>query len=352
MMKPHKLTPKRQSESAFTIVELLIVVVIIAILAAITVVAYNGIQNRARASAASSALSQAVKKLELYKVDNSAYPTSTNLASAGITNANDTTYQYTSDGTTYCLTATNVTVSYYLNSTTTPSPTAGGCPGHGQGGVAAITNLATDPRATKYVSADGEIGWKRTRWAGCSPGAANYALVTSASDGPVGITTYIRKTWTVAPSDIACSGDTGFDLAATTLSRLIVTAGDSYTISCYLRPSVTRTLNVGVYQYTSAGVAFSPGRSYGPYVTGTANQWNRVSYAYTVPAGVAQISFVCDSSGNSDNGAVNWQAGASLDGTGLMVTKGSSLYNFADGNSPNWVWNGTANASTSTGPAP
>ena len=37
----------RQTKSGFTIVELLIVIVVIAILAAITIVAYNGIQNRA-----------------------------------------------------------------------------------------------------------------------------------------------------------------------------------------------------------------------------------------------------------------------------------------------------------------
>ena len=53
------------TKSGFTIVELLIVIVVIAILAAITIVAYNGIQNRAKASEASAALAQAKKKLEL-----------------------------------------------------------------------------------------------------------------------------------------------------------------------------------------------------------------------------------------------------------------------------------------------
>ena len=52
---------RTRSSPAFTIVELLIVIVVIAILAAITIVAYNGIQDRARASAASAALSSAVK---------------------------------------------------------------------------------------------------------------------------------------------------------------------------------------------------------------------------------------------------------------------------------------------------
>ncbi len=60
----------------FTIVELLIVVVVIAILAAITIVAFNGIQQRAVSSALQSDLSSAVKKLKLYQIDNNYYPTS------------------------------------------------------------------------------------------------------------------------------------------------------------------------------------------------------------------------------------------------------------------------------------
>ena len=60
----------------FTIVELLIVIVVIAILAAITVVAYNGIQVRASKSAAQADVANALKKLELFKVEKDSYPTS------------------------------------------------------------------------------------------------------------------------------------------------------------------------------------------------------------------------------------------------------------------------------------
>ena len=54
----------------FTIVELLIVIVVIAILAAITIVAYNGIQVRARDNDRKSSISTLAKAFSLYKVDN------------------------------------------------------------------------------------------------------------------------------------------------------------------------------------------------------------------------------------------------------------------------------------------
>jgi len=64
-----------KSERGFTIVELLIVVVIIGILAAIVVVAYNGITNRAHQSAAKAAAGSVEKKLEAFNAENGNYGT-------------------------------------------------------------------------------------------------------------------------------------------------------------------------------------------------------------------------------------------------------------------------------------
>lgn len=74
---------KNKQSSGFTIVELLIVIVVIGILAAITIVAYNGIQQRARDTQRKSDLSQITKALQLYKIDNASYPSTASGCAAG-----------------------------------------------------------------------------------------------------------------------------------------------------------------------------------------------------------------------------------------------------------------------------
>lgn len=63
-------------QRGFTIVELLIVIVVIAILAAITVVAYNGIQQRAENARRIAAAKDWQKLITAYTSQNRAYPTS------------------------------------------------------------------------------------------------------------------------------------------------------------------------------------------------------------------------------------------------------------------------------------
>lgn len=61
-------------QRGFTIVELLIVVVIIAILAAITLVTYNGIQQRANNAAIIDAASKSLRMIQSYIAVNDKYP--------------------------------------------------------------------------------------------------------------------------------------------------------------------------------------------------------------------------------------------------------------------------------------
>lgn len=63
-----------KNRSGFTIVELLIVIVVIGVLAAITVVAFNGIQARSRNAAITSVIGSYVKALKLYESEEGAMP--------------------------------------------------------------------------------------------------------------------------------------------------------------------------------------------------------------------------------------------------------------------------------------
>lgn len=64
----------RKSTSGFTIVELLIVIVVIGILAAIVIVAYNGVQARATFAQLQGQLNSINKTLKVYHAEYGSYP--------------------------------------------------------------------------------------------------------------------------------------------------------------------------------------------------------------------------------------------------------------------------------------
>lgn len=82
--------PRKQT--GFTIVELLIVIVVIGILAAIVIVAFNGVQNRAKNSRVQSALTGVHKKIEAYKALNDTYPVTQSVALASSVSTGAMTY--------------------------------------------------------------------------------------------------------------------------------------------------------------------------------------------------------------------------------------------------------------------
>lgn len=66
----------------FTIVELLIVIVVIAILASITIVAYNGVQQRARNAQIVSGVKAYEKAIRMYQIDQGAFPSASGCVGA------------------------------------------------------------------------------------------------------------------------------------------------------------------------------------------------------------------------------------------------------------------------------
>ncbi|MDN5275910.1 MAG: prepilin-type N-terminal cleavage/methylation protein [Candidatus Saccharibacteria bacterium] len=332
-----------QKQTGFTIVELLIVIVVIGILAAITIVAYNGIQNRAKNSAALSAVNQTYKKVVSYAVvNNDNYPLA--LSAVGISDNDSTNYQYSVNNSslprTYCVTVTVGNVSYFQNNSTQTTPAPGGCPGHGQNGIAAITNLSLNPSASGSSS---EIGEWSSRY------AMARTWITGASDGPIpALTTYGR--WTQGTA--ATGGGRGVDhrgnLDLTNPqvdATWPVTVGVPISVSTYLRSTIANStaridyrISDGSSTWLTATLA-CPSTNYSG--TGT---WIRLICTITPSAtGYIQFSTRFDQS-------VTWTTGATLDVTGLMIVNSSNVPNYADGNSTNWIWNGSANSSTSTGP--
>lgn len=310
----------------FTIVELLIVIVVIAILATVTIVAYNGIQNRAKMSSAQNAVAQAGKRTMAYAVENAdTYPANLTdfLTAANLSNSGDTTYQYSASNTvprSFCITATNGNYSYYFSNTVT-QPTSGGCAGHSANGVAAITNLITNPSVESSSS-----GW------GTNFGTSGTGTSTRFANGGWSDNGYFSMTWTATPT-VTWGGVAG-------PSSLPVTAGQVYAFSAWVRLSRAQP----AYVYLRPNTYPTNGDLGGSSVSATANTWTRVTGTGTIPSGVTSVQIRIERSGGG-----SWVSGDVLDVSSLMLTQGSTVHQYADGNTSGWVWNGTTNTSTSTG---
>ena len=359
----------KQFKDGFTIVELLIVIVVIGILAAITIVAYNGIQQRANLANLKIDMSSAAKTLENANTSGGAYPAT--LTIAALRSSPGTTYQYTytSSGNTYCLTGTNNGVAYTV-STATPTPAVGVCPGHtppvvlvnngvvttfaGSGatglvdgpGVSAMflnpIGLAVDASGTIYVADPGNNSIRKittagvvSTFAGSTQGSANgtgtgaqfyrpYGVVVDAS-GTVYVTdTYnnlIRKiTSAGVVTTLAGSGALGFAdgtgasaVFRTPIGLTIDTSGNLY-VADNNRIRMISTSTGVVTTFAGSGVAgFADG-------TGSSAQFN-------TPWGIA-----IDTSGNFYVSDYNNNRIRKLTSAGVVTTlAGSGVAGFADG---------------------
>lgn len=77
------------------------------------------------------------------------------------------------------------------------------------------------------------------------------------------------------------------------------------------------------------------------------NLWTTVSGSVTSPEGAAQATLIFSNVANS----YNWNVGDTLDLDGAMLVQTPQTgLSYFDGTSPGWIWNGTPNNSTSTGP--
>ena len=105
----------------FTIVELLIVIVVIAILAAITIVAYNGIQTQTKNTKTINAAAAWIKALKLYEADNGAFPSANSCL--GTTTTYDGNGRCWDSGTWVINSAFLTAMSKYMSSSPEPDTT-------------------------------------------------------------------------------------------------------------------------------------------------------------------------------------------------------------------------------------
>lgn len=304
-----------RKSKGFTIIELLIVVVVIAILAAITIVAYNGVISRARTSTVQSELATAARTLEAYKVSNGSETYPETLALAQLSSSSTTTMKYFANNTTtprsFCLNGTNGAISYIATNDNL-TPRTGSC---------TITNLVKNPNFSLDTN-----GWN-------TGGYGNGAVATAtrtAGLGPSG--EYAMRTqWTTAATSAGHSSSMNVNTP--------LVAGEVYTASVWVRSNQPVTTAMVRLTYGSTTVESS-------LRTLTSNAWTRVSVTFTVAQDASSINIQARL--NDLYGTSN---GLTFDATDYLLTRGDALYTYADGNSAGWSWNGTAGASTSSGPA-
>lgn len=145
---------KQDQQRGFTIVELLIVIIVIGILAALTLVAFNGLSARADKASMVSDLNNVHKLVENYRAVNGSLPTSLSQLSegSGYTASKDSSVQISSTGGTnpsYCITVTRK--DQYMNFNSTSGATSDSyCTGHGPVAPAQVvyaSNMTSYPTA-------------------------------------------------------------------------------------------------------------------------------------------------------------------------------------------------------------
>lgn len=309
----------------FTIVELLIVIVVIGILAAITIVAFNGVQDRARTSSSQATVSQFARKVSLWQVDNpNQTPTPQVFATIASDTGANTHYQYQpGENGAFCATITSNEVSYRL--TETGAPASGACNGHDANMRAPTTNLVLGPSFetdTAYYSVLGGPG-----------GSASGSRINTGGVHGEG---FYRATWAASPT-----GSGSAYIQNTGTGTATVAAGETYYFRVSARTSWASTLKFTVVWWNSSNqtVSSAPGSDF----TQSPNQWNVLSAQLVAPSGAVRARILVE-----NTGSVRPPVGGTLDIDGLMVSPGQGPYAYTDGTSNGWAWSGIPHNSNSS----
>jgi prepilin-type N-terminal cleavage/methylation domain-containing protein len=310
----------KHKQHAFTIVELLIVIVVIAVLAAITMVAFTAVQQKARNSAALNGVNYADRKIKVWQVDNPGVSPS-DLGAVGVKDDGSVRYQYTASANGgYCVTASSGNVSYTVTEST--SAGTGSCSGHVEPG-ATIVNYVSNPSMETNTS-----GWILN-----TPGFSGTSSCSHLTGGYAG-----NRAMRCTTSTNGTAGSYGIYTQVPGLS-----ATKSYYLSAYVRTTVAIPIRIIAERRDGSNAMI--GYVFGTAVTPSVNSWTRLAVTVPPTANMTGLTFTI----YAGTGSMN--AGDYIDFDAIMLTEGTALHTYADGNSSRWSWNGTPNLSTSTGPA-
>lgn len=262
-------------QAGFTIVELLVVIVVIAVLAAIVVVAYNGLQQRAREASLKSDLTGAAKKMALACAENTTCPTALP-SDVKVSSGNALSLSVATGG--YCVngyTTSGQTLSFNFNSIS-GGLQAGLCSGAVIAGSETgvnpnlITNTdftsgwnlsiqvstgrtlttragtAGDPYPNRPVLVVTNNGTAATSWAVVQTNQLNYTAITAGK-------TYVRSFY-VRKTGAATSGTTG--------KHPGVLDGDNTHITFSSSIDYTATSNWQYFSSTAAASQNAPSTNY------------------------------------------------------------------------------------------
>ena len=296
------------TSKAFTIVELLIVIVVIGILAAIVIVAYNGVQSRARTAGLQADMNAAVKTVEnarttsgsmLYAFDQTA------AQAAGL----DPSVAYVNSATLggFCVTKTISAITYMATSSNKTPHTGPGC---------TLVNFITNPTFEGNTT----VGW--------STGINSTIAATTANGAATGTFAALvtRANATAGNSYIA-------DPISTTVGKQysITFAVKNVSGSPILSASIRNGAIGGSVPADSTVQSITPSNSYTRYTSNFTAENATTYFMIDITGTTSGQSFALDS---------------------VMATEGNNAVAYIDPltNPAAWSWV-TANNSTSTGPA-
>lgn len=236
-MRGHSSFNNAQSKG-FTIVELLIVVVVIAILAAITIVAFRGIQDQAKASALKSDLTNAAKALELAKIQSGTdtYPTG---FPSSVKTSNGAILSLSEETNAYCVNAElpGSTLKHFYSLTSKTIET-GVCPGN----IVSGSEIGTTPTLINDVTFSA-LGSGAQQWGigigGSASATASVRAGTASDPFPnrpvlrVSNTANSATTWLYIRGPVNLAG---------------ITSGSTYSSSFYVRLA-SGTVGGAIYSF-------------------------------------------------------------------------------------------------------